>query len=61
MFGLAFLGGAISNSVYASDNIDLYYDFNCDYVYYYIDLSVCEDLETVYSSQAATAVSAGNR
>ena len=59
LFGLAFLGGAISNSVYASDNIDLYYDLDCDYLYYYVDL--CEDLETVYSAQASTAVSVGNR
>ena len=57
MFGLAFLSGAITNAVYASDNIDLYYDLECDYYY---DNDFCEDLERVYSSEASAAVSSGS-
>ena len=66
LFGLAFLAGGISNSVYASDNIDLYYEHDCDYYYdyyhyryryYNFNFDVCDDLERVYSSQASSAVS----
>ena len=58
LFGLGLLAGAISNSVYASDNIDLYYDLSCDY--YYFERDFCEALERVYVSEASAAVSSRN-
>lgn len=54
LFGLGLLAGAISNAVYASDNEDLYDKIGC---YYYDNYAVeiCEDLERVYTSEAAAA------
>ena len=57
LFGLALLAGVISNSVYAADNIDHYYDIGCDSYY---ELEFCEDLESIYSSEASAAVSSRN-
>ena len=57
LFGLALLAGAVANSVYASDNQDLYDDSICSRNYYYSDLTVCDDLERLYISEGAAAVS----
>ena len=60
LFGLSLLAGVISNSVYAADNLDLYYDHYCDYVYdydYVYESEFCEDLDRVYSSEVSAAVS----
>ena len=62
LFGLSLLAGVISNSVYAADNLDLYYDRYCDYVYNYdyeygYATEVCDDLYRVYSSEVSAAVS----
>ena len=54
LFGLSLLAGAISNSVYAADNLDLYYDLDCDYYY---EVEFCEDLDRVFSSEVSAAVS----
>ena len=52
IFGLAFLSGGIASAVYAADNSDLHDRF-CDFS----SSGICGDLETVYQSEAATAVS----
>ena len=60
LFGLSLLAGVISNSVYAADNLDLYYDLHCDYLYNYdygYATEFCDDLYTVYSSEVSAAVS----
>ena len=63
LFGIALLGGAIANAVYASDNQDLYDDTRCSENYYLKYISEvqesCDDLQTVYTSEAAAAVSWG--
>ena len=60
LFGVSLLAGVISNSVYAADNLDLYYDRYCDYVYNYdygYETEFCDDLYRVYSSEVSAAVS----
>ena len=60
LFGLSLLAGVISNTVYAADNLDLYYDLNCDYFYDYnydYVTEFCDDLYRVYSSEVSAAVS----
>ena len=60
LFGVSLLAGVISNSVYAADNLDLYYDRYCEYVYAYLYGAVidfCDDLYRVYSSEVSAAVS----
>ena len=52
IFGLAFLSGGIASAVYAADNSD-FHDSFCDFS----SSGVCGDLETIYQSEAATAVS----
>jgi len=58
IFGVCFLAGGIANAVYASDNADLYDDHCTGSLR--DDIEICEDLETVYGSQAAATVSLGN-
>ena len=55
LFGLALLAGAVANSVYTADNQDLYN--NNSICSYYSDLEVCDDLERLYISEGAAAVS----
>ena len=55
LFGMAFFAGAVSNAVYASDNQDLYNTGLCGGYYSYLE--VCDDLEIIYQSEAAAAVS----
>ena len=55
MFGLALLSGGIASGVYAADNSDLH-----DSICGFSSSGGCGDLETVYQSEAATAVSSGN-
>ena len=57
VFGLGLLSGGIASAVYASDNSDLYHD-----VCFFGDNSGgdCDDLQTVYNSEAASAVSSGS-
>ena len=65
IFGIALLAGAIANSKYSSDNLDLYDDSQCiryegsDY-YNSVVEDICDDLETVYITEAAAAVSLRN-
>ena len=56
LFGLGLLAGAISNAAYASDNEDLYDKIGC-YYYENYAMQICEDIERVYTSEAAAAVS----
>ena len=53
IFGLAFLAGVVGNAVFASNNQDVYDDTTCASY----DLDFCNDLERLYISEAAAAVS----
>ena len=55
IFGLALLAGAVSNAVFASDNLDYYDDIFCGSLD--LDRDICNDLERLYISEAAAAVS----
>ena len=50
------LAGAVANAVYTSDNEDTYDNSACA-SYYYVDVEVCDDLERLYISEGAAAVS----
>ena len=55
ILGLALLSGGIASAVYAADNSD-YHDRFCGFS----SSGGCGNLETVYQSEAATAVSLGH-
>ena len=57
IFGVCLFGGGVANAVYSSDNSDLYNDHCTSSAEIREDIELCEDLETVYSSQAAATVS----
>ena len=57
VFVLALLSGGIANAKYASDNQDDYNNSPCSYDSEYYHNDICEDAETLYSAEAATAVS----
>ena len=63
LFGIALLAGAITNSMYGSDNLDRYDNSGCiDYdggygEYDTVIEKLCDDFETPYITESAAAVS----
>ena len=54
---MSLFAGGIANAVYASDNGDVYNEHCTAGATSSRDIEVCENLETLYGSQAAATVS----